>query len=113
MLILKKRTRNTARQLIPLMRWHPHNRRCYISGQSYKGQIPFPPPWAFGHRDFNAPKKYPLEIDHLNEQEWDARTENLRWVTKTYHIIKSRDRSPVRRRQPRAAPTGKPKAKLE
>ena len=90
--------------LVPLMRkFNP--RRSYISGQTYKGQTEFPPPWAHGHKDFNNPKKFPLEIDHKNEVEHDARTQNLGWVTKLDHIIKSRERSVQKRKQPRGPPT--------
>jgi len=106
-MILKKRGRNPMGMLFPLVR-KTRPRRCGITGQTEKEQIPYPPPWKNDHQDFNNPKKFPLEIDHINMSEWLAKRWNLRWLTKLAHIETTKFHLfPYRRPIQKRAPTRK------
>lgn len=83
----KKKTRIPPEELFPLVE-KILPRRCYLSGMTEKYQILWPPPWL-RTKDFNSPKAYPMEIDHVNENANDNRPGNLRWATKVYHIEKT------------------------
>lgn len=87
MIVLKKKSRQPPENLFPLVE-KTRPRRGYISGHSIKQQMPYPPPWL-RTKDFNNPKVYPLEIDHVNEDSNDNRSANLKFETKTYHIEKT------------------------
>jgi hypothetical protein len=85
-MFLAARPRNKTYKLFPLLGKKFNPRRCALSGQTEKYQMAWPPPWMHGHKDFANPKKYPLEIDHINEANWDGRYANLRWLTRLHHI---------------------------
>ena len=87
MIILQRKQRIHTDLLFPLVR-KIKPRRGYLSGMTEKHQIPWPPPWI-RTKDFNNPKMFPLEIDHVNENANDNRPANLRWATKVYHIEKT------------------------
>jgi hypothetical protein len=88
MLIVKRKSRIPFLGLARFMKnWDP--KRCALSGETEKHQTPYPPPWMSMRKRNVQPKYYPLEIDHINEVEYDNRTSNLRWLTKTEHIVKS------------------------
>jgi len=106
-IIVKVKPRNSIKTLFPLvLKTRP--RRCQISGETQKHQTPYPPPWLNSHKDFNNPKSYPLEIDHINIVEWDSRPQNLRWLTKLHHIEWTQMTFfPTRRPTKKGAPTRK------
>jgi len=101
MLTLKPRLRSNFLALAPYMRYF-RPKRCALSGETEKHQTPYPPPWLSQKKLNVIPRYYPLEIDHINEWEIDDRTANLRWLTKTYHIMKSAE---VVRKRGRRGPT--------
>ena len=106
MFILKKK-RNPINVLFPLVR-KVRPRRCGLSGETEKHQTPWPPPWLNSHKDFATPKKFPLEIDHINMSEWQAKAWNLRWLTKLAHIETTKMHLfPYRRPKKKGAPTRK------
>ena len=106
-MFLKKRGRNAIGQLFPLMR-RTRPRRCEVTGETQKYQTGYPPPWQNDHKDFNNSKKYPLEIDHKDMEEWRGVSSNLRWVTKLAHIeLTKMHLFPYRRKIQKRAPTRK------
>lgn len=93
--------------LFPLVR-KVRPRRCGLSGETEKHQTPYPPPWLQGHKNFNTPKKFQLEIDHINMQNWTGNPWNLRWLTKLHHIETTKFHLfPYRRPIVKRAPTRK------
>ena len=97
--MLKKRPRLPTQLVAPHMKHSEFNpRRCYKTGAVEKLQTPWPPPWLNAHRDFNQPKKYPLEIDHLNWKEFDNSPNNLRFISRFAHIERG-ESDPTRRRK--------------
>ena len=106
-MILKRRSRNPISKLFPLVR-KTRPRRCSLTGETQKHQTPWPPPWLNTHKDFNNPKKFPLEIDHRNMQNWVGKEWNLRWLSKLAHIETTKYHMfPYRRPKRKGAPTRK------
>ena len=106
-MIITKKGRNPIGMLFPLVR-KTKPRRCGITGQTEKNQMPYPPPWLNSHKNFNTPKKYPLEIDHIDMSEWRGVSQNLRWLTKLAHIETTKFHLfPYRRPIVKRAPTRK------
>ena len=104
-MILKPRGRNPLGMLFPLVR-KTRPRRDAVSGETQKHHILYPPPWLNQHKDFNKPKNWPLEIDHINGWESDARPSNLRWLTKLNHIERTQQQLfPFRRKRRKGAPS--------
>lgn len=88
MFILIKRGRLSFDKLAPIIRkWQP--RKCALSGELETHQTPYPAPWQTMKHPNVQPKAYPLEIDHINSLETDNRAENLQWLTKLQHILKT------------------------
>ena len=91
--------------LFPLVR-KTRPRRCGISGETEKYQTPYPPAWMNTHKNFNTPKKYPMEIDHIDGWESNSRPWNLRWLTKLFHIERTNQQLfPYRRKTKKGTPT--------
>jgi len=105
---LKPRQRSSISSLFSKVR-KTRPRRCDLTGETEKYHTPYPAPWMNQHKDFNNPKKYPLEIDHINMQKWTNKSWNLRWLTKLAHIETTNFHLfPFRRKKIRRAPTRKP-----
>ena len=106
-MFIKRKKRNTIGTLFPLVR-KVNPRRCGITGETEKHQTPYPGPWMNEHKNFNNPRKFPLEIDHINMEEHMAKEWNLRWLTKLAHIETTKMHLfPYRRRRIKRAPTRK------
>ncbi len=106
-MFFKKRPRTPPSMLIPLMR-KTRPRRCGITGETMKHQTPYPGPWQNQHKNFNNPKKFPLEIDHINMEEHQAKRWNLRWLTKLAHVETTKMHLfPYRRKKRKGAPSRK------
>jgi len=104
-MIVKAKARNPISTLFPLVR-KIRPRRCALSGDTEKHQTAYPPAYIHGHKDFNKPKKYPLEIDHIDGVEWNKSPSNLRWLTKLAHIERTKlQLFPYRRPTKKGVPT--------
>ena len=104
-MILKARGRVPMIKLFPLVR-KIRPRRCALTGETEKHQTAYPTADMNTHKDFNKPKKYPMEIDHVSGVPSWAKTWDLRWLTKTAHIARTlMQLFPYRRKKPRGAPT--------
>ena len=104
-MLLKKRGRKPFALLFPLMR-KIRPVRCALTGQTTKGQTPYPGPEMNQHKDFNNPKKYPMEIDHRDGNPANDHPSNLRWLTKAAHIFRTKIQLfPYRRKVRKGAPT--------
>ncbi len=104
-MFVKRKARNPMGMLFPLLR-KTRPRRDAVSGETEKNQTPYPPPWLNEHKDFNKPKKYPIEIDHKDGNSSNAAPWNLRWLTKLSHIEWTKmQQFPFRRKQKKGAPT--------
>ncbi len=104
-MFLKPRGRTPFPSLFPLMR-NIRPVRCALTGQTVKGQTPYPGPEMNQHKDFNNPKRYPMEIDHASGVPWWAKPWDLRWLTKRAHIIRTNIQMfPNRRKVRKGAPT--------
>ena len=91
--------------LFPLMR-KVRPRRCALTGETEKHQTPYPTADMNTHKDFNNPKKYPMEIDHIAGVPSRAKTWDLRWLTKAAHIFRTNIQLfPYRRKARKGAPT--------
>mgnify|MGYP001581406909 CR=1 FL=1 len=102
MFILIKRGRLSFDKLAPIIRkWQP--RKCALSGETENHQTPFPAPWQTMKFPNREPKTYPLEIDHINSLETDNRAENLQWLSKLHHILKTAET--ITRPRPRRGAT--------
>lgn len=111
-MIVTKKPRNPISMLFPLAR-KVRPRRCAETGETEKHQTRYPPAYMHGHKDFNAPKKYPLEIDHRDGVSWNKASYNLRWLTKLAHIARTKlQLFPYRRPIKKGAPSRVPGNKL-
>jgi len=105
---VRPKPRASIPSLFPQMRKHSP-RRCHISGETEKNQTVYPAPWMNQHKDFLTPKKYPLEIDHIDGVPHRTQSWDLRWLTKLHHIERTNQQMfPYRRKVLRAAPTRRP-----
>ncbi len=104
-MFLKKRPRAPMAALFPLMR-KVRPRRDSLTGETEKNQTPYPTADMHDHKDFNNPKKYPMEIDHIDGVASSRATRNLRWLTKATHIWRTNIQFfPFRRKKRKGAPT--------
>ena len=104
-MILKAKKRVHMARLFPLVR-KVRPRRCALTGDTEKNQTPYPPAYMHGHKDFNNPKKYPMEIDHMAGVPSRAKAWDLRWLTKLAHIARTKlQLFPHRRKIRKGAPT--------
>ena len=111
-MILKPRGRVGMKTLFPLVR-KIRPRRCALTGETEKHQTAYPPAYMHGHKDFNKPKKYPMEIDHISGVPSWAKRWDLRWLTKLAHIARTNlQLFPGRRKIRKGAPSRVPGNKL-
>lgn len=104
-MILRGKPRAQMARLFPLVR-KVKPRRCALTGETEKHQTKYPPAYMHGHKNFNTPKAYPMEIDHISGVGSWAKRWDLRWLTKLAHIARTKlQLFPYRRKIRKGAPT--------
>ncbi len=105
-MIVATRGRVKFKFLFPLVK-RMRIRRDETTGETEKHQTPYPPAYLNQHKSFNKPKKYMLEIDHIDSNETRDVTQNLRWITKSAHIERTNLQFFPTRRPVKKGPTSR------